>query len=198
MIYCVIPQALADDLYEKLTDYYRDDPGVEVIVDRRKSERRERGSHRRRQARDPRPPPPAPGHVPAPRARLSRPERVVVHVDGGARGNPGPAGVGVVVTDEHGTELDRANDYIGVATNNDGRVPGAAAGARARARARAHARSRSSTTPSSSRARSPASTGSRRTICGPCTPRRWPRCASSTAGRSGRCRASRTSTPTTS
>ena len=39
-------------------------------------------------------------------------------MDGGARGNPGPAGVGVVVTDEHGTVLDRANDYIGVATNN--------------------------------------------------------------------------------
>jgi hypothetical protein len=44
MIYCVIPQALADELYDKLTDYYKDEPGVEVIVDRRKSERRERGS----------------------------------------------------------------------------------------------------------------------------------------------------------
>jgi ribonuclease HI len=43
---------------------------------------------------------------------------VVVHVDGGARGNPGPAGIGIVVTDEHGNELARANDYIGVATNN--------------------------------------------------------------------------------
>ncbi|MGH2979532.1 MAG: ribonuclease HI family protein [Solirubrobacterales bacterium] len=45
-------------------------------------------------------------------------ERVVVHVDGGARGNPGPAGVGVVITDARGTVLDRANDYIGEATNN--------------------------------------------------------------------------------
>jgi hypothetical protein len=44
MIYCVIPEALADELYAKLTDYYKDEPGVEVIVDRRKSERRERGS----------------------------------------------------------------------------------------------------------------------------------------------------------
>jgi hypothetical protein len=44
MIYCVIPPALADDLYEKLTEYYRNDAGVEVIIDRRKSERRERGS----------------------------------------------------------------------------------------------------------------------------------------------------------
>jgi ribonuclease HI len=39
-------------------------------------------------------------------------------VDGGARGNPGPAGVGVVITDESGAELDRANDYIGETTNN--------------------------------------------------------------------------------
>lgn len=35
MIYCVIPQALADELYERLSDYYRDDPNVEVIIDRR-------------------------------------------------------------------------------------------------------------------------------------------------------------------
>jgi ribonuclease HI len=49
---------------------------------------------------------------------VSVPERVVVYVDGGARGNPGPAGIGVVVTDEEGTELARANHYIGIATNN--------------------------------------------------------------------------------
>jgi ribonuclease HI len=42
----------------------------------------------------------------------------VLHVDGGARGNPGPAGVGVVVTDEDGHELARANAYIGETTNN--------------------------------------------------------------------------------
>jgi ribonuclease HI len=45
--------------------------------------------------------------------------RVIVHVDGGARGNPGPAGIGVVVTDSAGAELARANDFIGVATNNE-------------------------------------------------------------------------------
>ena len=44
MIYCVIPQALADDLFDKLSEYYKNEPGVEVIVDRRKQERRERGS----------------------------------------------------------------------------------------------------------------------------------------------------------
>ena len=45
MIYCVIPEALADELFDKLTAYYApDDPNVTVIVDRRKASRRERGS----------------------------------------------------------------------------------------------------------------------------------------------------------
>ena len=44
MIYCVVPEALADDLFDKLTSYYADDPNVTVIVDRRKGSRRERGS----------------------------------------------------------------------------------------------------------------------------------------------------------
>jgi hypothetical protein len=44
MIYCVIPQMLADELYDKLAKYYESDPNVEVIIDRRKSERRVRGS----------------------------------------------------------------------------------------------------------------------------------------------------------
>ncbi len=35
MIYCVVPEALAADLYDKLADYYREDPNVEVIIDRR-------------------------------------------------------------------------------------------------------------------------------------------------------------------
>lgn len=43
MIYCVVPAALADELYDKLVAYYADDPNVSVIVDRRKSERRARG-----------------------------------------------------------------------------------------------------------------------------------------------------------
>jgi ribonuclease HI len=44
--------------------------------------------------------------------------RVVAYVDGGARGNPGPAGVGTVLIDADGREIDRANLYIGEATNN--------------------------------------------------------------------------------
>jgi hypothetical protein len=35
LIYCVVPAPLAGELYDKLADYYRDDPNVEVIVDRR-------------------------------------------------------------------------------------------------------------------------------------------------------------------
>lgn len=44
--------------------------------------------------------------------------RLVVHVDGGARGNPGPAAVGVVVSDPSGTVLERRGEPIGEATNN--------------------------------------------------------------------------------
>jgi hypothetical protein len=35
MIYCVVPRPLADELYDKLADYYKDEPNVTVIVDRR-------------------------------------------------------------------------------------------------------------------------------------------------------------------
>ena len=35
MIFCVVPEPLADELYDKLVAYYEDDPNVTVIVDRR-------------------------------------------------------------------------------------------------------------------------------------------------------------------
>jgi ribonuclease HI len=44
--------------------------------------------------------------------------RVVVHVDGGARGNPGPAAAAAVVSTPDGDVLDEAHEYLGVATNN--------------------------------------------------------------------------------
>ena len=43
MIYCVVPEPLADELYDRLEKYYEDDPAVTVIVDRRRQERREVG-----------------------------------------------------------------------------------------------------------------------------------------------------------
>jgi hypothetical protein len=42
MIYCVVPRPLADSLYEKLVEHYRDDNNVTVIVDRREFDRRGR------------------------------------------------------------------------------------------------------------------------------------------------------------
>jgi ribonuclease HI len=44
--------------------------------------------------------------------------KVVVHVDGGARGNPGPAAVAAVASDVDGRPLAERKDYIGEATNN--------------------------------------------------------------------------------
>jgi hypothetical protein len=40
VIYCVVPEELADELLPKLERYYADDPGVAVIVDRRRASRR--------------------------------------------------------------------------------------------------------------------------------------------------------------
>ena len=44
--------------------------------------------------------------------------RLVVHVDGGARGNPGPAAAAAVVSTPDGDVLDEAHEVLGVATNN--------------------------------------------------------------------------------
>ena len=44
MIYCVVPRELEVELYDKLVDYYRENPNVTVILDRR-----EYGPDRRRQ-----------------------------------------------------------------------------------------------------------------------------------------------------
>ena len=40
MIYSVVPEQLAGELYDQLVEYYADDPNVTVIIDRRKAERR--------------------------------------------------------------------------------------------------------------------------------------------------------------
>lgn len=56
MIYCVVPPELADELFDKLTAHYADDPNVTVIVDQRKSARRgpgrEPADSTRRELRD--------------------------------------------------------------------------------------------------------------------------------------------------
>ena len=79
MIYCVVPEELAPELYDKLADYYKDDPNVKVIIDRRKSERRglaasgpEEEQHQRetRDRRRPR----VPGEFPPIDSSVSAPE----------------------------------------------------------------------------------------------------------------------------
>lgn len=44
--------------------------------------------------------------------------KVVVHVDGGSRGNPGPAAAGAVVSTVDGDVLDEASELLGVVSNN--------------------------------------------------------------------------------
>ena len=44
--------------------------------------------------------------------------KLVLNVDGGARGNPGPAVIGVVISDPDGETLEELSERIGVATNN--------------------------------------------------------------------------------
>ncbi len=51
--------------------------------------------------------------VPDPQRRA-----LVLHVDGGARGNPGPAAIGVVISDTDGEVVEELSETIGPATNN--------------------------------------------------------------------------------
>ncbi|MBA2513538.1 MAG: reverse transcriptase-like protein [Solirubrobacterales bacterium] len=44
--------------------------------------------------------------------------KVIVHVDGGSRGNPGPAAAAAVVSSPEGNVLDEARATLGVASNN--------------------------------------------------------------------------------
>jgi ribonuclease HI len=43
---------------------------------------------------------------------------LIAHSDGGARGNPGPAGYGVVIKDNHGKKVAALSEYLGHQTNN--------------------------------------------------------------------------------
>ena len=43
MIYCVIPRELESELFDKMVDYYRDNPNVTVILDRRTGPDRRNG-----------------------------------------------------------------------------------------------------------------------------------------------------------
>ena len=43
---------------------------------------------------------------------------IYINTDGGSRGNPGPAGIGVVFYDQEGKEIHAYHEYIGETTNN--------------------------------------------------------------------------------
>ena len=44
--------------------------------------------------------------------------KIVIYSDGGARGNPGPSGIGAVLKDEKGDIIKEVSEYIGTTTNN--------------------------------------------------------------------------------
>ena len=57
MIFCVIPRELEADLYEKMVEYYKDNPNVTVIIDRREGpdrrlERKDAAAKEQRTTRD--------------------------------------------------------------------------------------------------------------------------------------------------
>jgi ribonuclease HI len=57
-------------------------------------------------------------------------DEAVLHFDGGARGNPGPAGFGYVLRRPDGEGLGQGGEAIGVATNNVAEYRGLIAGLR--------------------------------------------------------------------
>ena len=46
-------------------------------------------------------------------------QKFIVHTDGGSRNNPGPAAIGIVVSNAKGQVLKKFGEYLGVATNNE-------------------------------------------------------------------------------
>lgn len=44
--------------------------------------------------------------------------KLIIHTDGGARGNPGPAGIGVAIYNENKEEILGFKKFLGVRTNN--------------------------------------------------------------------------------
>jgi len=46
-------------------------------------------------------------------------KKIIIYIDGGSRGNPGPAAMGVVFCNERGQVIKRYSQYLGRATNNE-------------------------------------------------------------------------------
>ncbi len=45
-------------------------------------------------------------------------DKLYIYSDGGARGNPGPGAIGIIICDKHGNILEKQKDFIGCTTNN--------------------------------------------------------------------------------
>jgi ribonuclease HI len=50
---------------------------------------------------------------------MRRVEKIVVYTDGGSRGNPGPAGIGVIIANAKGQIIKKYSHDIGIRTNNE-------------------------------------------------------------------------------
>lgn len=50
---------------------------------------------------------------------MEKNEKIIIYTDGGARGNPGPAAIGVVIKDASGHTIKSYGEAIGQATNNE-------------------------------------------------------------------------------
>jgi ribonuclease HI len=66
------------------------------------------------------------------------PDLLIVSCDGAARGNPGPAGIGVQITDEQGNVVAEIAEWIGETTNNVAEYTAALEGLRKAAELGAH------------------------------------------------------------
>ena len=61
---------------------------------------------------------PEPSQPRVPSTRLNSEKWLIAHCDGGARGNPGPAGYGAVLQTESGETLAELSEFLGIRTNN--------------------------------------------------------------------------------
>ena len=50
---------------------------------------------------------------------MAKAEKLIVYTDGGARGNPGPAALGVAISDAKGNVIKEYGEKLGVKTNNE-------------------------------------------------------------------------------
>ena len=62
--------------------------------------------------------PDAPATSSRPSGSTTSPTWITAHCDGGARGNPGPAGYGAEITDSAGAVLAELSEFLGIRTNN--------------------------------------------------------------------------------